>query len=103
MDGPNFETLKQQKVTQIFGSLTISLKDSKAKLLEVWTSSLNAASYDNMVLLSRVFEKLPSLQDNVEWRPRVASLGCTHGDNPNICSKAEYVASCGCKGEFCSP
>ena len=87
----------------IFGSLTISPKDSNLKLLEVWTSSLSVASYDNMVLLGKVFKKLPSLNEHVEWRPRIASMGCTHGDSANICTKADYVASCGCKGEFCSP
>lgn len=90
--------MKNQKITPIFGSLTISPKDSNTKLLEVWTSSLNSASYDNMILVSKVFDKLTSLKENVEWRPRIASLGCTRGDNPNICSKADYVASCGCQG-----
>ena len=103
MDSTNFEILKAQKVQAIYGVLTIQLKDSDKELLEIWTSSLNADSYESLLLLQSVFARLPSLKGRVEWRPRIASLGCIRGKNPNIWCQDDYVASCGCKGQFCSP
>lgn len=79
MDETNFNILKAQKVQPIYGVLTIQLKDSDKDLLEIWTSSLNADSYASLALLQSVFARLPSLKERVEWRPRIASLGCAHG------------------------
>lgn len=85
------------------GSMTIELKDSNMKLVEVWASSLNSASYDTQIALGNVMQRLSSLVDKVEWKPRIATLGCTQKDNINICSQDDFVSSCACQGKFCSP
>lgn len=103
MDSKNFALLADVKEKQIMGTLSIELKDSNLRLVEVWVSSLNAASYDMQLALGKAVGNLPSLEKKVEWHPRIATLGCTHGDNPNICSQDDFVSSCACKGEFCSP
>lgn len=98
MNSDNYTILTNQTAIPLVGSLTITPIDNKKKLLEIWTSSLSTASYDELLMLNHVFNKLPTLSSHVEFRVRVALLGCTHGDNPNICIVAEKVASCGCRG-----
>jgi len=60
MNSTNFNKIKGIK-DKILGSMTIELKDSNMKLVEVWTSSLNSASYDTQIALGNVMQKLSSL------------------------------------------
>jgi hypothetical protein len=54
MNSTNFNKIKQVQGNKIMGALTIGLKDSNMKLVEVWTSSLNSASYDTQIALGNV-------------------------------------------------
>lgn len=42
---------------------------------------------------------IPKLEDKLEWRPRFAYIACNGGAN---CG-GQYVSSCACGGDFCSP
>jgi hypothetical protein len=64
---------------RVRGVLTIELFNSTAKLLEVWTSSLNAGTYNTLAMLDRSMKRLTSLEAQVQWTPRIASYDCTHG------------------------
>ena len=40
--------------------------------------------------------------NNFRWTPRFATLNCSSGDSARSCQN-DYISSCGCSGEFCSP
>ena len=61
MNSENYKILSSQTSTPLVGSLTITPIDNKKKLLEIWTSSLSTASYDELRMLNHVFNKLPTL------------------------------------------
>ena len=88
---------------KVKGVLSIELADSAEQLLEVWTSSLDEASYYAVAMIGRSFQQLKTLGKQLRWVPRIVTFDCVHGENPAVCASSDYVASCGCKGEFCSP
>jgi hypothetical protein len=111
MDSGNLTLLKKyqaqgQKGDDSFltrGVISIQLVNSKDKLVEVWVSSLNSQSYTTLSMLGQALKSMPNLEHGMQWTPRFATFGCTHGESKQVCATNDYIASCGCRGEFCSP
>lgn len=73
---------------------------------EIWISSLNKSkkiihseSYDIMNWWKATLTAIPTLEQKVDWKPRFAYANCTGG----AACGSEFVSSCACSGDFCSP
>ena len=90
---------------KVKGLLSIEMKDSNLKLVEIWISSLNKQSYTTLEMLKDAINYIPTIEASVrdqnkeifQWTPRFATFSCTHGDSASSCAQ-EYIPSCGCKG-----
>ena len=110
MDSSNYTMLKGYQDSgagdesfKVQGVLSINLKNSDLKLLEIWVSSLNKLSYEALEYFNQAERDMPLLDKKITWVPRFASFDCSHGQSSAMCKGSEFIASCACKGQFCSP
>jgi len=88
---------------KLSGIVSISLKNTDLKLLEIWVSSLSKPSYDTLEYLNQAEHNMPLLDKKITWVPRFASFDCSHGQSLSTCQESDFIASCACRGQFCSP
>lgn len=58
-----------------------------------------------MTYWSETLKEIPAIAQKVNWKPRYAVWGCFSGTSfvDTCANNPEYLSSCACGGEFCSP
>lgn len=75
-------------------------------VLELWVTALDSKSYELLTIWNQTLEEVTVFKDAIDWKPRYALWGCSSGlysPYPDCKSDAQYIATCACGGQFCSP
>lgn len=91
--------------TFFIGSVSTSNEVVEGAEAEIWLSTMNEKSYELSQYWMETLKEIPAIAQKVSWKPRYALWGCFSGSSfSEMCSgNPEYLSSCACGGEFCSP